>query len=133
MTQTAVVIRIHGPGLAEVRVRRSSACSADCSSCGGCETPDVDVLAINSEGAGIGDRVLIEGSRTVLLAALVYLLPIVLFFIGWVFHPVAGAVGVLTGVGVVMVVNRFLQNKGGVSARIIAVIPQANEPDNGGF
>ncbi|MCL2003548.1 MAG: SoxR reducing system RseC family protein [Oscillospiraceae bacterium] len=123
MTQTAVVVRICGPGLCEVRVRRTAACGENCVSCSNlCETPDVDVLAINTEGAAPGDRVLIEGSRTLLLAALVYLAPIVLFFIGWLIHPIAGAVGVLLGAAGVMAVNRFLQDRGGVSARIIAIV-----------
>jgi positive regulator of sigma E activity len=69
---------------------------------------------------------LIEGSRTLLLAALVYLAPLVLFFIGWIIHPVGGAAGVLLGVACVMFINRFLQDKGGVSARIIAVIERAS-------
>jgi sigma-E factor negative regulatory protein RseC len=126
MTQTAVVTKVFGPGLCEVRVRRASMCGDVCASCTSlCETPDIDVLAINREGAAPGDRVLIEGSRTLLLAALVYLVPIVLFFIGWFIHPIAGAAGVLTGVAGVFFVNRFLQDRGGVSAKIIAVIERA--------
>ena len=126
MTQTAIVVKLHGPGLCEVRVRRAAACGGSCDSCGArCETPDTDVLAVNTAGAGPGDMVLIEGSRTLLLAALVYLAPIVLFFIGWIFHPVAAAVGLLIGVGGVLFVNRFLQDRGGVSAKIIAVVGRA--------
>jgi len=126
MTQTAVVIKICGPGLCEVRVRRSAACGDVCSSCAAvCETPDIDILVINTEGAAQGDTVLIEGSRTLLVAALVYLAPIILFFAGWFIHPIAGAVGVLLGAGGVIAVNRFLQDKGGVSAKIITIVERA--------
>ena len=126
MTQTAVVVKVYGPGLCEVRVRRKSACGGICSSCANlCETPDTDVLTVNPVGAGLGDRVLIEGSRTLALAALVYLLPIILFFIGWFIHPLAGAGGSLLGIAAVLAVNRILQNKGGVSAKIIAVVEPA--------
>jgi len=126
MTQTAVVTKIHGPGLCEVRVRRAAACGGSCAACGRlCETPDIDVLAVNTEGAGVGDWVLIENSRTLPLAALVYLAPIVLFFLGWIFHPVAAASGVLLGVAGVMAVNRFLQDRGGVSAKIVTVVTPA--------
>ncbi|MDR0326655.1 MAG: SoxR reducing system RseC family protein [Oscillospiraceae bacterium] len=126
MTQTAVVIKIHGPGLCEVRVRRTAACGDSCDSCNNlCETPDIDVLAVNTEGARPGDLVLIEGSRTLLLAALVYLAPIVLFLLGWLLHPIAGAVGILIGVGGVLYVNRFLQDKGGVSAKVVAIVERA--------
>jgi positive regulator of sigma E activity len=82
-------------------------------------------LAINTEGAAPGDVVLIEGGRTLLLAALVYLAPIVLFFIGWVIHPIAGAFGVLLGAAGVIFVNRFLQDRGGVSAKIVAIVDRA--------
>ncbi|MDR0293320.1 MAG: SoxR reducing system RseC family protein [Oscillospiraceae bacterium] len=129
MTQTAVVTKVIGPGLCEVRVRRTAACGGSCASCGNvCPTPDVDALATNTAGAIAGDRVLIEGSRTLLLAALVYLAPLALFFIGWLFHPVAGAAGVLLGIAGVIAVNRFLQDRGGVSAKVIAVI---RDPDGG--
>jgi positive regulator of sigma E activity len=90
-----------------------------------CRTPDIDVLAINTEGAAPGDTVLIEGSRTLLLVTIVYLVPIVLFFLGWFIHPIAGAAGVLLGAGGVIAVNRFLQDRGGISAKVIAVIEKA--------
>jgi positive regulator of sigma E activity len=127
MTQTATVIKIHGPGLCEVRVRRSTACGGNCETCVSlCETPDTDILAINTEGAAPGDRVLIEGSRTLALAALVYLVPILLFFLGWFIHPVAGAVGLLLGVAAIFFVNRFLQDRGGVEAKIISIIEKGD-------
>jgi positive regulator of sigma E activity len=123
MTQIAHVVKIYGPGLCEVRVRRTAACGDSCASCADlCETPDIDVLAVNTAGANLGDRVLIQGSRTVALAALVYLVPIVLFFIGWLLHPLAGAAGLLIGVAAVMAVNRILQEKDGVTAKIVAIV-----------
>jgi positive regulator of sigma E activity len=126
MTQLAIVLKNFGPGLCEVRVRRSASCGDACASCPGlCDTPDADLLAINTEGAAPGDTVLIENSRTLLLAALVYLVPIILFFIGWFIHPVAGAIGVLIGAGGVIAVNRFLQDRGGVSAKIVAIVERA--------
>jgi positive regulator of sigma E activity len=128
MTQIATVIKVHGPGLCEVRVRRSASCGEQCGSCRRlCETPDVDVLAINTLGAAPGDRVLIEGSRTLLLAALVYLAPILLFFIGWFIHPLAGGIGILLGVAGVMIVNRFLQERGGVTAKVVSIIDKCSD------
>jgi hypothetical protein len=126
MTQTALVVKLCGPVLCEVRVRRSASCGESCAACStACRTPDIDILAINTAGAAAGDIVLIEGSRTLLLAAFVYLTPIVLFFLGWFFHPIAGAAGVLIGAGGVFAVNRFLQDKGGVSAKVIAIVEKA--------
>jgi positive regulator of sigma E activity len=126
MTQTATVIKVHGPGLCEVRVRRTASCGEICESCFNlCETPDIDVLAINPLQAAPGDRVLIESSRTLLLAALVYLAPILLFFAGWIIHPLAGGLGLLLGVAGVMIVNRFLQAHGGVRAKIVTIVEKA--------
>jgi positive regulator of sigma E activity len=127
MTQTAVVTRIYAPGVCEVRVRRAAMCGDVCSACSSvCDTPDIEVLAINREGAAPGDTVLIEGSRTLALAALVYMVPLLLFFAGWYVHPIAGAVGILIGIAGVMLVNRFLQEKGGISAKVISVIERAD-------
>lgn len=122
MTQTAVVVKVNGPGLCEVRVRRASACGGECASCGGCETPDIDVLATNTERVKTGDTVLIESGKTLRLAALIFLLPLLLFFVGVFFHPIAGGIGIILGVGIVLAANRFLQNKGGVTARVVAVL-----------
>jgi positive regulator of sigma E activity len=68
---------------------------------------------------------MIESSRTLLLAALVYLAPVLLFFIGWIIHPLAGGAGILLGVAGVMAVNRFLQAHGGVTAKIVAIVEKA--------
>ena len=65
--------------MAEVEVTRRSACGHDCAKCGGCgglETQTLYVTAFNGVAAQVGDRVL--G-----IAVLVYLLPVVLFFIGY--------------------------------------------------
>ena len=122
MTQKAVVIRIIGPGLCEVRVRRRPACAGDCASCPACKTESSDVLALNRAGALEGDSVLIEGSGTLPLAALVYIAPVFLFLLGWFIHPMAGLAGVMAGAAAVLLVNRYLQERGGVTARVVSVL-----------
>ena len=87
MTQQGTIKKLLPGGRAEVEVTRRSACGHDCAKCGGCgglETQTLYVTARNHTDAGIGDRVLIEGEtgRVLGLAALVYMLPLVLFFIG---------------------------------------------------
>ena len=74
--------------MAEVEVTRRSACGHDCAKCGGCgglETQTLYVTAFNGVAAQVGDRVLLEGEtgRVLGIAVLVYLLPVVLFFIGY--------------------------------------------------
>ena len=90
MIQTAKVKEIISPGIAVVAVKRVSACAHDCSKCtgGGCqimEHPDLTVRAYNKADAKVGDLVQVESSsRTILtMAAVVYLLPFVLLFIGY--------------------------------------------------
>lgn len=88
MTQIATVKRLIGTDQAEVQVRRPSACGHDCKSCGGCG-PDsvtrITAIAENIPGARPGDTVRVESeSRKVLgLAAVLYLMPIVLLFVGY--------------------------------------------------
>lgn len=86
MTQNAVVKRLLPDGKAEVEVTRQSACGHDCSKCGGGCTEMVSgpILAevVNAIGAAPNERVVIEGEfkRLMGLAAIVYAVPLVLFF-----------------------------------------------------
>lgn len=98
MTQNAVVTKLTGDGWAEIEVHRVSACGHDCSQCGGgcaelTRTGPVTVLACNPVGAQPGDRVVVESSSKSILgfAALVYLLPLVLFFAGYFAARALGA------------------------------------------
>ena len=88
MTQQGTIKKLLPGGRAEVEVTRRSACGHDCAKCGGCgglETQTLYVTARNHAHASVGDRVLLEGeTRQVLgFAVLVYLLPLVLFFVGY--------------------------------------------------
>ena len=97
MTQTAVVTEVMG-NKARVQVKRVSACAHDCERCGGgcsemMKSAPVSVLAVNQLGAEPGDRVVVASDTRSILgaAALVYLLPILLFFIGYFIAGAAGA------------------------------------------
>lgn len=91
MRQTAQVIRVISSNYAEVKVRRASACAAahNCGSCDHCSmldnAPEIVVKAENPRGATAGETVTVESSTaTVMKAALVlYILPLVLFFLGY--------------------------------------------------
>lgn len=85
MQQTATVMKLLPGNKAELQVHRTTACGHDCSKCGGCGemvTKPIRVIATNSIGADVGDSVVIIGStKQVLgLAAVVYIVPFVLFF-----------------------------------------------------
>lgn len=91
MRQTAQVIRVLPKGYAQVKVRRASACASahNCGSCDHCSmmenAPEILVDAENICGAQVGDTVVVESSTGKVLgaAALLYLLPVFLFFLGY--------------------------------------------------
>ncbi len=85
MQQTAIVKRLLPDHQVELQVQRTTACGHDCSKCGGCGeivTKPIMLVADNSIDAQVGDVVTITGSsKQVLgLAAVVYVVPVVLFF-----------------------------------------------------
>ena len=104
MEQIVTVQRVLPNGRAQVSCQRKSACSGDCHKCAGCgaAAETVTVEADNPIGAGAGDRVVLRSSsRTVLkAAAMLYAVPVVLFFLGWGLGELAGGLpGLFGGLG----------------------------------
>lgn len=104
MTQTAIVKRVLEGGKAEVEVRRVSACGHSCEECGGgcselTRSEPVRVVAENRAGARAGDRVEVSSSTNSVLgaAALVYLVPFALFFLGYL---ISGLFGLSEGISI---------------------------------
>lgn len=136
MTQSARVRRIVDSNRAEVVVRRQSACSHDCSRCGGCsagaDVHEVSVVAENPLGAGVGDTVTVESStgQVIGIAAVVYLLPILLFFglylvgavlsLGSGVSLALGGVGFLASIGVILLYGRARQKRD-IPFRIVGI------------
>ena len=80
MTQIATIEKDLGGGYAEISVPRKSACGHDCEECAGCGmTGAADI------GAQPGDKVVVESSTKKIfgVVALVYVLPVVLFLLGY--------------------------------------------------
>ncbi len=112
MTQQGTIKKLLPGGMAEIEVTRRSACGHDCAKCGGCgglETQTLYVTARNRAEANVGERVLIEGETGQVLgiAVLVYVLPIVLFFVGYVLGSLLfeGGARAAIGGGVLFVVG----------------------------
>ncbi len=103
MRRKATVAALLPDGRAELLVSRKSACSGDCHSCGGCGAIEqtLRLTARNPVGARQGDIVWLEsGSRTVLTsAALLYLLPLLLFFAGYLAATPLGSWAAAVGAG----------------------------------
>ena len=87
MEQMVRVKEVYPNGTALVVHVRESACSGDCHKCSGCGAAKEAVLftADNPIGASAGDLVRVESESAPVLkaAAVLYLLPLLLFFAGY--------------------------------------------------
>ena len=95
MTQTATVVGLEPNGKAVIMVKRVSACGENCAHCAAkCadRSNELKVLADNAAGADVGDIVEVESSAKKILgfAALVYLVPVLLFVAGAVISALCG-------------------------------------------
>ena len=87
MTQIATVEKILDAGFVEISVPRKSACGHDCEECAGCGMTGAAIHARASDPVGVkpGDKVVVQSETKKLLGvvALVYLLPVVAFLLGY--------------------------------------------------
>ncbi len=131
MEQLVRVKEAHDNGTATVLLVRESACSGDCHKCSGCGAAKETVLftADNPIGARRGDLVKVESDTgTVLKAAVVlYVLPLVLFFLGYYLGDLMGSLGSLIaclgfvlGVAIVVVYDRTVVKKKNIGYTITA-------------
>ena len=111
MTQIATVEKDLGGGYAEVSVPRKSACGHDCEECAGCGMTGaaIKARARNDIGAQPGDKVVVESSTKKIfgVVALVYVLPVVLFLLGY-FLSEGLAVGMRYAIAVATFVVSFI-------------------------
>jgi sigma-E factor negative regulatory protein RseC len=130
MRQTVTVTREYVHGFIEVELTRVSACGDKCASCGAknsCGPQEtVRVMAKGGEGAKLGGKVEIESrSGQILgLAALVYLMPLALFFAGFAFGTLYGGLGFALGVGLLAPVNKI------VGRRVLYVVISTIKEDD---
>ena len=101
MEQLVRVRQTHEDGTATVLCIRESACSGDCHKCSGCGAAKETILlrADNPIGARTGDLVKVESETAPVLkaAAVLYMLPLVLFFAGYALGAVLRISGGITG------------------------------------
>lgn len=133
MTQIATVERILDSGHAEISVPRKSACGHDCEECAGCGVTGaaVHAKALNPIGALPGQKVVVESSTKKMLriVALVYLIPVALFFLGYLaamavtasvaVQYTAAAAGFILGILGAIGYDRHLRARGGLSFTIV--------------
>ena len=130
MQQLVRVRKIHEDGTATVIHVRESACSGDCHKCSGCGAAKEAIVleARNSIGAGVGDLVIIESETGPVLkaAAVMYLLPMVLFFGGyalgaalWQQGGLIGGLAFLASIGLAVLYDRRVVKKQNTGYTII--------------
>ena len=117
MEQLVRVRETFDDGTALVVHVRESACSGDCHKCSGCGAAKETLLlkAENPIGARRGDLVKLESASGPVLkaAAVLYMLPMLLFFAGyaagdslWQCGPLAGCLTFAAGIGLAVVYDR---------------------------
>ena len=94
MTQEGIVTKLFPHNMAEVAVTRMTACGGNCGSCESCMLQsEVKTIAKNHVSAQPGQRVMIESRTAAVFGAifLVYVMPLVLFLLGYAAAYLAGA------------------------------------------
>ena len=101
MEQLVRVREVFEDGTALVIHVRESACSGDCHKCSGCGAAKeaIVLVADNTIGAAVGDFVKISSDSAPVLrgAAVLYMMPLVLFFLGYALGAVLWGMGALVG------------------------------------
>lgn len=122
MEQLVKVRKCSADGTAEVVCVRQSACSGDCHKCSGCgaATEAIVFEAQNPIGAEPGDTVLVrsESGPVLLGAAVLYMIPLVLFFAGyfvadalWGLGALGGCVAFVLGITAAVAYDRLVAKK----------------------
>jgi len=122
MEQLVRVKEVFDNGTADVLLIRESACSGDCHKCSGCGAAKETMIvrAQNPINASRGDLVKVESATgPVMKAAVVlYVIPLVLFFLGYYlgtlpgnFGALCGCLGFVLGVVIVVLYDRAMGKK----------------------
>lgn len=132
MTQEAVVTKLLPAGMAEVAVKRTTACGGNCGSCDSCVFQnELKTPAVNKIQAKPGQKVLIQSQTSLIFKAafLVYVLPLLLFLVGYFLSVVlslgetAGIIfsfaGVVLGALIVVLSQRRIREKDKITFEII--------------
>lgn len=133
MEQKAIVKEVYPNGTARILVRRTSACAGDCDSCHGCAHPEsrLELVAGNPVCAKPGDTVKVtSASRRILgLAALLYLMPVLLMIAGYAAVPASEGIrilcalaGLCAGLAICVLVSRRLREKRAVEVSICEIL-----------
>ena len=137
MQQRVRVLNCDDKGSAQVVCVRQSACSGDCHKCSGCGAVEQAMIftARNPIGARPGDLVIVESATGPVLkaAAVLYLLPLVLFVAGyligmqWNLGGLVGGLAFVLSIGLTVAYDRLVMKKKNTEYTIIGFVPKAQQ------
>ena len=138
MQQLVKVIRCDPNDTAQVACIRQSACSGDCHKCSGCGAVEQTMIftAINPIGARPGDTVTVESATGPVLkaAAVLYLMPLVLFIIGylvgmqWKLGALIGGLAFVLSIGLTIAYDRLVMQKKNTVYTIVGYAGKSAHP-----
>ena len=138
MQQTVKVLSCQADGTAKVACLRQSACSGDCHKCSGCGAVEQTVVftASNPLGARPGELVTVESATGPVLkaAAVLYMLPLVLFIAGyllgmqWKLGGLTGGLAFVLSIGLVIAYDRLVMKKKNTVYTIIGYAVKPAQP-----
>lgn len=134
MEQKVKVLTCEKDGSAQVVYVRQSACSGDCHKCSGCGAAEQTMIftARNPIGARPGDLVTIASDTGPVLkaAAVLYMLPLVLFIAGyllgmqWNLGGLIGGLAFALSIGLVIAYDRLVMKKKNTVYTIVGFVPK---------
>ena len=136
MEQLVRVKETFPDGTATVLLVRESACSGDCHKCSGCGAAKETMVftATNAIHASRGDLVKVESATGPVMkaATVLYVIPLVLFFLGYYlgtlpgnFGALGGCLGFVLGIVLVVVYDRKVVKKSNLGYTITAYAADA--------
>ena len=135
MQQRVRVLTNNADGSAQVVCVRQSACSGDCHKCSGCGAVEQAMIftACNPIGARPGDLVNVESATGPILkaAAVLYMLPLVLFIAGyligmqWQLSGLVGGLSFVLSIGIAVAYDRLVMKKKNTQYTITGFVPRA--------
>ena len=135
MQQQVRVLNNNADGSAQVVCVRQSACSGDCHKCSGCGAVEQAMIftAHNPIGASPGDLVNVESATGPVLkaAAVLYMLPLVLFIAGyligmqWQLGGLVGGLAFMLSIGIAVAYDRLVMKKKNTQYTITGFVSKA--------
>ena len=139
MEQRVKVLTCDADGSAQVVYVRQSACSGDCHKCSGCGAAEQTMIftARNPIGARPGDLVTVESATGPVLkaAAVLYLLPLLLFIAGyllgmqWGLGGLVGGLAFVCSIGLVIAYDRLVMKKKNTEYTITGFSRKSQSPN----